>query len=360
MEKWGGNCLAYSCLQPGLSRFGTATRGFIFFRRPFKICRSTDGKSWDSLYTKKTGVRLLKLLRKIYSPLVVLGDGLLNLEIAEETIDKFLRTNCTVSFCHIGEGMAKILSKKGFYSTPMGYETVIDLQTFNPTWRTHRWLMMTRKKASKELVVKEQRCSDVLEDDFYRIDKKWRRLKKQSFKNQAFLTRPILFKQQPGVRYFFAYENDSMVGFRLFDPMYKDGRVYGYAASISRYDPDTVSGCSTFLLLEGIDVFKKEGLSELSLGLSPFKLNSLDQHKQEDVVISERIKLSRLTFYLFKCFFRMNGFFYSFNGISLYNSHFKARARAVYFASKQNLPLFSIIYSYLNTINPFSLFFKKS
>jgi lysylphosphatidylglycerol synthetase-like protein (DUF2156 family) len=356
LKKWGGNCLAYACLQPGLSSFGTLNRGVLFFKRPFN--RNRDHKIFNLKYRKYIGTILFQWAKRIYSPLVVFGDGLLNLDLAEDTIDKILQTKCRISFCHVGDNISRILSKRGFYITPMGYETVIDLESFNPTWRTHRWFMMALKKASKELVVTEKESIELLKEDIQRVDKKWSVSRKRSFKNQAFLTRPITFKEEMDVRCFFAYQNDIMVGFRFFDPMYKDGEVYGYSASISRYDPDAISGCSTFLLSEAIETFKTEKISELSLGLSPFKLSSLEKHRQEIDYLSHRVRLSKITFYLFKFFFRVNGFFYSFNGLSLYKSHFKARTRPIYFASKQRLPLFSIIYSYLNTINPFSLFFK--
>src|SRR5260370_7475909 len=51
-----------------------------------------------------------------------------------------------------------------------------------------------------------------------------------------FRSRPV-FDQEEDVRKFVAYDKEGKVaGFVFYDPMYRDGNVFGYSANISRCD----------------------------------------------------------------------------------------------------------------------------
>src|SRR5260370_24121425 len=85
-----------------------------------------------------------------------------------------------------------------------------------------------------------------------------------------FRSRPV-FDQEEDVRKFVAYDKEGRVaGFVFYDPMYREGKVFGYSANISRCDERRFGRLATAIHMAAIEKFRGEGKEILNLLLAPF------------------------------------------------------------------------------------------
>src|SRR5690606_39737216 len=95
----------------------------------------------------------------------------------------------------------------------------------------------------------------------------WRSQKAVSGRELRLLTRPPVFSEEWGVRKFYCYQDQRLIGYVFFDPFFREGQLIGYTANILRTWPGIrPSGVLDHILLEAIKQFQSEGVSNLSLG----------------------------------------------------------------------------------------------
>gem|GEM_PF-654255 len=174
-------------------------------------------------------------------------------------------------FLGVDRIMADTLSKFDFSANQMGTEFSMPIQSYEIKGKSKKHLRHSANLGKRcGLTVKELPWADVDHKAVQRISEEWRGNKAVKGRELRLLTRPPEFHDGWGVRKFYCYEGDKLLGYVFFDPYFKDGKVVGYCANILRKDPDArPSDLLDFTILEAMKKFKKEGIQELSLGISP-------------------------------------------------------------------------------------------
>jgi lysylphosphatidylglycerol synthetase-like protein (DUF2156 family) len=244
VRRFGSHTLTYALYQPGLTFFGDAQQGYIAFRKCIGVA-------------------------------VALGDPLCPPEATPDLVRAFLNTHDRVFFAQITQKSASILRHLGLRLTPLGVDTELSVPNFSLAGGQHQDLRHYRNRARHAGVrVREMVDSAPLRDLARTISKAWLATKHVSSHELEFLIRPLSPDPEPGVRIFTAIRNGRTIAYVIFDPMFRDGAPEGYVASILRSYPEVPEGTLDCVILHALETFRDEGLSRLSLGVSP--LSGLD------------------------------------------------------------------------------------
>ncbi len=160
--------------------------------------------------------------------------------------------------------------KHGYNANHMGVETNINLNEFKPEGRklarVRHWISAAQNAGATviELSMQSKETLDLIGS----ISEKW--LTGKANKEELnLLTRPLVLDYEPDTRLFCACLKDEVVAFVLFEPMYNDGKIVGYLANFVRKLENAPKGCFDLIYHEAGQVFKAEGASTISFGLSP-------------------------------------------------------------------------------------------
>lgn len=298
LKLYGSFSLAYTTLQPGI-RYFDFEDGYIAYQR--------FGKSVS-----------------------VLGDPVAR--DPELGLGLFIDAFPEACFYVIGEASARFLAEQGFYLNAIGEEHLLSLESYKGTWSTHRSVRAQANIARRlGVLVLEGAPETASETQLRAVSEHWVRQKRRG-KEQGFLTRPLLYHSEPGYRYFFAYVDGALVGYRFFAPIYESGKIVSYYSDIVRLLPEAPRGTSYLLADVALRTLKSEGVNSVSLGLSPF--SNLGEYWDSRGSLATH-NLMRLSFCL--PFFK---------GLYLNKSVFHGERRALYFASRSWFPIGSFIWSY--------------
>lgn len=292
------------------------------------------------LWFVKPGVGLVQYeqLETVIHNAICLGDPISPPEAMEGLIGEFLERFHDPIFIHLSKDAAKLLEKSGFFINEMGHETIIDIANFSLSGSKKEFLRSQRNRAQKDgVAVMELQDANVSAEKLRRISEEWMHKKAVHDHELAFLVRPAVFENEPDVRKFVAIHRDEVIGFVFFDPMYRDGKVYGYMANILRTLGERSYSITDFIILEALEKFRAEGIEELSLGFSPFS----------DVADTGEFKYSKPLHDLFKYTYEHANYLYSFKSLSFHKERYRpdqpgARNVKVYSATKHQLPLFAL------------------
>lgn len=292
--------MAYTSLEPTLEYYEMEGLGYIAFIR---------FKHW--LWAWKE--------RKI-----VLADPVCAVENYPKIITAFLKKNTNVIFVEASKELAETLDKLGFQVNQFGIETDIPVTDFNLKGKARAKLRQWKNKCDREgVVIKEALIEDCQNlDEIKQLSQNW--LKNKGGEELGFLVRPLRYKNEKGVRYFWAYKNEKLIALAVFDPIYKDGNVIGYYHNIDRISDEAPHGTSASIILFAIEMFKQENVQFVSLGMSPLYLqrgmaNEFNYHE-----------FTRKSFWY--AFEKLN-FLYSFKGNASHKNKFNGVKKPIYFSS---------------------------
>ena len=239
VRQFGDDALAYSSLLPNISYF-RYKNGFI----PY-----VDSRHYG--WAKK--------LFPLAYPIAVLGEPMIAKSDKRACLSAFIHRYPKAAFFHIGSDTASYLNARGYYVNAMGLENNILLNEFNDSIHAHPAIKEGARKALKETVhVYEDRFESFSMSLLKKITKSWCLSRTHPSEKQHFFTPPFPLYSEPDVRYFFAFHNTRLIGFRRFEPIYHQGHIYGYYANQTRVDSYAPSGTDYLLLFEAIRVFKGE------------------------------------------------------------------------------------------------------
>lgn len=242
LERHGGFVLAYSVAhQPGLKRFGNEC-GFL----AYKMVGQTA---------------------------FVLADPLAPHEMWEALIDAFVALKRDVTFWQVSHEMAELLSKRGFSVNELGLERWIDLDDYDfagPGKRSFRTARNRLTRAGCRVVEMPPEAFDP--GAVQAVSNGWRRTRTTKRRELSFLVRPVVLREETGVRKFFILDDeDNPLAFAFFDPLYSEGRIVGYLSATRRWLPSADPLSAYFLVRHAIEAFQGEGVPRLYLGLEPFQ-----------------------------------------------------------------------------------------
>jgi lysylphosphatidylglycerol synthetase-like protein (DUF2156 family) len=302
LNQYGKHTLSYSTCQSNLLYFETPD-GYITYKKMFF----------------RFGIDIV----------AVLGDPICAEEKTTAILNQFTEKYPAAHFFQVNKTTSKALNDQGYFCSDMGKDHLLSLRHFEARWHSHNSLVRARNKARRHgVTIKEAPIKDISRMKF--ISDKWLANKAKPFPNHSFLTRPQSFEDEPNVRLFFAYVGTQMVGYRIFDPVFRNQVVQGYHANINRVLPEAPSGTSYLLALHAIETFKKEGIKTLSMGLAPF--SRIQEHRGD----SSAIRL------IFKCVYQLSRWIYPFKGIENFKTRFHGTEETAFFASRSRVPFLAL------------------
>jgi lysylphosphatidylglycerol synthetase-like protein (DUF2156 family) len=326
-EKWsllsphllrhGKEALAYATLQQGMEYF-VHEHGYIAFT------------------TVIHPVFARKLKR------IVLSEPVCAPENLEALLKDFLNENPRSIFAVISEHCTEVLRTLGFKANTIGYEPELAIQTYNTAgnWKELDMIKRARNEAKREgISIREVDISSVPIEQLDALSAKWIGGKKVNDREIWIYARRPVYQQEHDVRKFVAFDKEgTAVGYVFYDPMYRDGKVYGYSANTVRCDEQRYGRLATAIHMTAMDVFKPEGKEVLNLLLCPFV--KLENGKYSDDYGS-------------KLFFDISAKYgndiYNFTGLSFHKAKYRGTEKSLYFASNSLLPSNDIYLAFLSS-----------
>jgi lysylphosphatidylglycerol synthetase-like protein (DUF2156 family) len=274
---------------------------------------------------------------------MVLSDPICAREDLTGLLGRFFQDNGRAAFVVISEYCAETLRGMGFKVNCIGYEPELPVQTYNTAgnWKELDLVKRARNEAKREgIVIREEKdLQKVDRDGLNRVNAQWIGSKRVNDREVWIYARRAVFELEEEVRKFVAYDKDGQVaGFAFYDPMYRDGRVVGYAANILRCDEKRFGRLTTAMHMTAIEVFRPEGVEILNIMLAPFA--KLESGRFNDDFGS-------------KVFFQLTERFgdkiYNFKGLAFHKSKYRGVEKSLYFASNSIWPSNDMYLAFLSS-----------
>ncbi|MEZ2329210.1 phosphatidylglycerol lysyltransferase domain-containing protein [Mesorhizobium sp. RCC_202] len=199
-----------------------------------------------------------------------LGDPVVSASDAADYVGRFVAAAGSPTFVQVGLRTAQQLAGLGYKVNRLGIETKLLLPahdfsgTRNETVRySERWLL------KKGFTFTEDKNNTFL-DEVSRLSENWRGERLVKRWEMAFLNRP--FANHVGTdmrRFVLRGPEGDLTAILDFDPMFLDGKLAGYTTAFKRKQIGATSHSEVGLTKFAVDRFRQEGISVVSLGLSP-------------------------------------------------------------------------------------------
>lgn len=256
-------------------------------------------------------------------------------------IRNFLSKHPRGVFGCISEKCAEALRELKFKVNCIGYEVELPIQSYNTkgNWKDLDTIKRARNEAKREgITIREETIENVNQNELAELSKKWIGAKRVNDREIWIYARRPVMAAEPDVRKFVAYDREGHVaGFAFYDPMYRDGKVFGYAANILRCDEQRFGRLVTTIHMEAMEKFKLEGKETLNLALAPFV--GLDGGKFNDDWSSKKF---------FELSARYGNSIYNFTGLAFHKSKYRGSEKFLYFASSSLWPTNDIYLAFLS------------
>lgn len=263
--------------------------------------------------------------KKVWGTTMVLGDPVTSPRLADDLLDQFLAQHGDVAFWDASRRLANNLAKRGFRINELGYETRIDLATYTFEGQKKRNLRKSIRRVEQlGYTIRECPFRSLEINAIKAVSEAWRHEHPWGRREVCFLNRPVVFAEEPDVRWFFAFDPEgTLVGYCICDPIYKAGDVIGYSAA-SRQRPHLNLMIGHALKGHAIETFQREGKRWFQLGLSPFD-GLVDKNFEFDWAVRRVLRW----IYNSKSF---NRYVYPLRGHSAHKKQFGGRTEHTYIA----------------------------
>jgi lysylphosphatidylglycerol synthetase-like protein (DUF2156 family) len=295
------------------------------------ILKQPDIKFWGNCQGVVGFVTIQTLLGKRQ---IVFTNPLCALDHYKPLLAAFLAVYPNTVFVSVDASVCEVLNGLGYKTNHFGWENLIELNGFTTQGTQKKYLRKVRNHWTKAgAVVREQAWEEVDAGAVLDISRRWRQSKEITGRELTLFTRPPIFDEESGVRKFYCYHDEKLVGYVFFLPIYKDHQVMGYGSNITRFIPSAgYSGITDFILLTAIDQFKSEGLEVLSLGISP--LFALEPMENERRLVRRLLALS----------FRYMNRLYAFKGLCSHKKKYRAQGEKWFLCTKQSMGVLQLAY----------------
>jgi lysylphosphatidylglycerol synthetase-like protein (DUF2156 family) len=327
-EKWallspflrchGREALSYATLQEGMEYF-VHPKGYVAFTTVTHPVFARQGRR------------------------IALSDPVCAPEDLPVVVKAFMEFAPQTCFAVVSEQAAAALRDMGFKANCVGYEPEIPVQTYNTVgnWKELDLIKRARNEAKREGIIirEEQDIEKVSKSQMNEVSSRWIAHKKVNDREiWIYARRPVLGFEED-VRKFVAYDREGRVaGFIFYDPMYRDGKPYGYSANISRCDEQRFGRLATAINMAAAEQFRTEGREVINLCLAPFV--KLDAGRFND---------DSSTKAFFELSERYGNDIYNFKGLSFYKAKYRAAEKSLYFVSNNSMPANDVYLAFLSS-----------
>lgn len=316
IQKYGTGSLAYATLQQGMEYF-VHELGYIAF---------------------------VTATHPVFAPKpkrIVLTDPMCAAKDMQTVIEAFLKENPRAVFGVVSEECARLLRQMGFKSNCVGYEPELAVQTYNTAgnWKELDMIKRARNEAKREgISIREVDIGTVPVEELNALSSKWLKGKKVNDREIWIYARRPVYQSEPDVRKFVAFNKEgTAIGYVFYDPMYRDGKIYGYAANTVRCDEARYGRLATAVHMVAMETFKTEGVEILNLLLCPFTKLELGLFDDD-----------LMTKWFFQISERFGGEIYNFKGLAFHKSKYRGTEKPVYYASNSLFPSNDVYLAFLS------------
>ena len=317
LRRHGREALSYATLQEGMEYF-VSPMGYLAFTSVQHPVFAPKGRK------------------------IVLSDPLCSAEDLPRLVQHFLEFAPRAVFAVVSERCTALLREMGFKANCLGYEPEIPIQAYNTqgNWKELDLIKRGRNEAKREgIVIREEAIEKVSRTQLAEVSARWIEHKKVNDREIWIYARRPVFSFEEDVRKFVAYDREGRVaGFVFYDPMYRDGKVYGYSANISRCDEQRFGRLATAVHMVAVEQFRAEGKEALNLCLAPFV-------KLEDGKFND----DWATSLFFRASERFGNAIYNFKGLSFHKAKYRGVEKSLYFASNSPLPSNDVYLAFLSS-----------
>lgn len=310
MKRYGYQSSAYFTLQSGVERFGIEGVGFVAYA-PVKTLLGRVNVVFANPVCHDRGRRWL--------------------------LQEFINTvSGRVLFVGVDGGAAEDLRELGYTINEMGTEFSFRIPGFSVSGKDKKQLRHAANLGKRQnLIVIEQTAEEADLASAHRISDGWRLSKAVKQRELRLLTRPPEFDDEWGVRKFYCYQDGHLLGYVFFDPFFKNDKVIGYTANVLRQDTEnSPSGLLDYIILEAMKTFEKEGIEQVSLGISP--VYNVQAHAGDSKIIRG----------ICRFLYEKGNHFYAFKALSYHKSRYRAKEAKWYLASKDT-PVLTLLWTVL-------------
>ena len=303
LVRWGCSAVAYLAFKGGLNRYGSDTHGYINF------CEFAGAA-------------------------FALGDPVAPREKWNELMAGYCHRFRRPVFVQTGRESATILSTMGLNTSRFGVETEVETN-LDLIGRPRREIRnLYNRGAANEVCVTELSRGDLL-----RIRQLEQELKTNGHRSRfkyglSFLAQSRYDLGDKNIRWFVGLVDWAIVGFSVFYPIYQYGTVVAYAEILPYQSRTAPKGTRVKILIDALAQFASEEIGYVNIGLSPFRSSD------------ESDTPKNAAEYLFGLTYRFGNSFFNFQGLAFHKSRYDGREKEVYFASRESIPLLSLLKLY--------------
>jgi lysylphosphatidylglycerol synthetase-like protein (DUF2156 family) len=309
LVEYGQQSNAYFNLQKGVSYFDLPGVGFMSFF---------------------TGRFPLKRINIVFSRPVCAPKDVPRL------LDAYLlqHRHASTIFAGVDAEISALLAERGYGITPLGTDFHVDLPSFDLVGKKKKYLRKAQRVGEPLFEVREQGWAPDLLKNCQEISDAWLTTKRGRGKELRVLTRPPIFAPAWGIRRFFGYDpSGRLLGYVFFDPYFSNGEVAGYTANILRRHPDAPSVFLDYVTLCAADVFAKEGVGKMSLGMSP--LHGVAEYEGETTPLRKILQLA----------YAHGERFYAFQSLAFHKTRWRGEPEVLFAATKDISTLRAVLFT---------------
>jgi len=268
---------------------GTLVKAYGDFALAHKTVDATELRTFGDAsgyiaYAQKMGATL------------ALGDPVAPASEYPRLIDEFIDVFGKPAFVQVSGSTAGILAGRGWLRTPLGVDTVIDLQEYDFSGGEKEGLRQSANWIRRKgFVVRERGFNSETLAIMAAISKEWRANRPAGRREMRFLNRAAASVDGPESRYFFLHDpSGEPVAFIAFDPLWRDGAAAGYVTALKRQRPRAAGGHAEIgTMVHVIETFRAEGRRLLRLGLSPLAVRD-EEARDGSLAVQSRSEMGRI------------------------------------------------------------------
>lgn len=173
-------------------------------------------------------------------------------------------------FVQIGADTARVLAGLGYQVNRLGVDTRLHLPQHDFSGKRNETVRYSERWLTKKGFTLDEDKGDLPVDRIKQLSTDWRKGRIVKRWEMGFLNRR--FSVEPGAdmrRFLLRSPEGRLLAILDFDPLFRDGKVFGYTTSFKRKQVDATPHAEVGLTKFAVDRFREEGISVVTLGLSP-------------------------------------------------------------------------------------------
>ncbi|QPC89914.1 phosphatidylglycerol lysyltransferase domain-containing protein [Mesorhizobium sp. INR15] len=199
-----------------------------------------------------------------------LGDPVADPARRPDYIKRFVEAGGSPWFVQIGEPTARVLAGLGYKINRLGVDTRLELPAHDFSGKRNETVRYSERWLTKKGFSFEEDKRTVFLDEIARLSENWRGDRIVKRWEMGFLNRPFGDQLGTDMRRFVLHGHEGeLVALLDFDPMFRNGKVIGYTTAFKRKHIDASPHAEIGLTKYAVDRFREEGISVVTLGLSP-------------------------------------------------------------------------------------------